>query len=186
MVFQFLSWEDPLEKEYTTHSSVLGLPSWLSWWAICLQCRRPGFDLGLGRSPGEGEGYPLQYSGMENSMDCIIHGVAKSQTQLSDFNLEYSQSCTLNLQSNFRTVSLPQRKSVPNSSHSSTPLFLSPLQLLIYFVFVNFTIPFHINGIIYYVVIYISHFSLSRIFSRLYVNSMYQYFFFHLFLLVGG
>ena len=111
-------------------------------------------------------------------MDCIIHGVAKSQTQLSDFNLEYSQSCTLNLQSNFRTVSLPQRKSVPNSSHSSTPLFLSPLQLLIYFVFVNFTIPFHINGIIYYVVIYISHFSLSRIFSRLYVNSMYQYFFF--------
>ena len=40
---------------------------------------------GLGRSPGEGKGYPLQYSGLENSMDCIVHGVAKSQTQLSDF-----------------------------------------------------------------------------------------------------
>ena len=47
-------------------------------------------DLGwipeLGRSPGEGEGYPLQYSGLENSMDCIVHGVTKSQTRLSDFH----------------------------------------------------------------------------------------------------
>ena len=39
---------------------------------------------GSGRSPGERKGYPLQYSGLENSMDCIVHGVAKSQTQLSD------------------------------------------------------------------------------------------------------
>ena len=38
---------------------------------------------GLGRSPGEGNGYPLQYSGLKNSMDCIVHGVAKSPTQLS-------------------------------------------------------------------------------------------------------
>ena len=35
---------------------------------------------GLGRSPGDGEGYPLQASGLENSMDCIVHGVTKSQT----------------------------------------------------------------------------------------------------------
>ena len=35
---------------------------------------------GLGRSPGEGKGYPLQYSGLENSMNCIAHGVTKSQT----------------------------------------------------------------------------------------------------------
>ena len=41
---------------------------------------------GLGRSPGEGKGYPLQYSGLENSMDCIVHGVAKNQTQLSNFH----------------------------------------------------------------------------------------------------
>ena len=41
---------------------------------------------GLGRSPGEGKGYPLQYSGLKNSMDCIVHGVAKSWTQLSDFH----------------------------------------------------------------------------------------------------
>ena len=35
---------------------------------------------GLGRSPGEGKGYPLQYSGLENSMDCIVREVAKSHT----------------------------------------------------------------------------------------------------------
>ena len=42
---------------------------------------------GLGRSPGEGNSYPLQYSGLENSMNCIAHGVAKRQTRLSDFHL---------------------------------------------------------------------------------------------------
>ena len=41
---------------------------------------------GLGRSPGEGKGSPLQYSGLENSMDCIVHRVTKSQTRLSDFH----------------------------------------------------------------------------------------------------
>ena len=45
-----------------------------------------GLIPGLGRSPGEGKGYPLQYSGLENSMDCIVHWVAKSQTRLSDFH----------------------------------------------------------------------------------------------------
>jgi len=35
---------------------------------------------GLGRSPEEGKGYPLQYSGLESFMDCIVHGVAKRQT----------------------------------------------------------------------------------------------------------
>ena len=41
---------------------------------------------GLGRSPGEGKGYLLQYSDLENSMDCTVHGVAKSWTRLSDFH----------------------------------------------------------------------------------------------------
>ena len=41
---------------------------------------------GLGRSPREKKGYPLQYFGLENSMDCIDHGVTSSQTQLSDFH----------------------------------------------------------------------------------------------------
>ena len=39
-----------------------------------------GLIPGLGRSPGEKNGYPLQYSGLENSVDCIIHGVAKRWT----------------------------------------------------------------------------------------------------------
>ena len=47
----------------------------------------PGSIPGLGRSPREGKGYLLQYSGPENSMDCIAHGVRKCQTQLSDFSL---------------------------------------------------------------------------------------------------
>ena len=45
-----------------------------------------GLIPGLGRSSGEGKGYPRQYSGLENSMDHIVQGVAKSQTRLSDFH----------------------------------------------------------------------------------------------------
>ena len=46
----------------------------------------PGSIPGLGRSPGEGKGYSLQYLGPENSMDCRVHGIAKSWTRLSDFH----------------------------------------------------------------------------------------------------
>ena len=47
---------------------------------------------GLGRSPGEGKGYPLQYSGLENFMGCMVCRVAKSWTRLSDFHsLTHSQ-----------------------------------------------------------------------------------------------
>ena len=45
-----------------------------------------GLIPGLGRSLEEGKGYSLQYSGLENSMDCIVHGMAKSGTRLSDFH----------------------------------------------------------------------------------------------------
>ena len=46
---------------------------------------------GLGRSPGEGKVYPLQYSGLENFMDYTytVHGVAKNQTRLSDFHFHF-------------------------------------------------------------------------------------------------
>ena len=57
---------------------------WLSWSRI--NAGDLGSIPGLGRSPGEGKGYPLQYSGLENSMDCIVQGVVKSWTQLSDFH----------------------------------------------------------------------------------------------------
>ena len=46
-----------------------------------------GLISGLGRSPGEGKGYALQYSGIEKSIDCIVHGVAKSWIRLSNFHI---------------------------------------------------------------------------------------------------
>ena len=62
-----------------------------------------GLIRGLGRFPGEGKGYPLQYSGLENSIDCITHGVAKSQTRLSDFHFrnQTMQKNTLCIESKF-------------------------------------------------------------------------------------
>ena len=47
---------------------------------------------GLGRSAGEGKAYPLQYSGLENSMGCIVRGVANCRTQLSDFHKSHTKS----------------------------------------------------------------------------------------------
>ena len=44
---------------------------------------------GLGRSPGEGKGYPLQYSGLETSINCIVHGVPKNWTRLSNFHFHF-------------------------------------------------------------------------------------------------
>ena len=49
----------------------------------------PGLISGLGRSPGEGNSYPLQCSSLENSMACIVHGVTKSLTQLRDFHFHF-------------------------------------------------------------------------------------------------
>ena len=49
-----------------------------------------GSIAGLGRSPGEGKGYPLRYSGLEYSMGCKAHGVAKSQTRLSSFHFHFT------------------------------------------------------------------------------------------------
>ena len=59
--------------------------------SVC-NARDPSSIPGLGRSPGEGKGYPLQYSGLENSMDCIVHGVAKSWTRLSDLHFQVLES----------------------------------------------------------------------------------------------
>ena len=44
---------------------------------------------GLGTSPGELNGYPHQYIGVDNFMDCTVHGVAKSRTRLSSFHFLY-------------------------------------------------------------------------------------------------
>ena len=67
---------------------VFGLPFNLVVWAslssvgkeFACNAGGPGLIPGSGRSTGEGKGYPLQYSGLENSMDYTVHGVAKSLT----------------------------------------------------------------------------------------------------------
>ena len=74
---------DPLEKGLTTHSSILGLSCGSTGKESICNAGDLGMIPGLGRSPGEGSSYPLQYSGLENSTDCIVHGVTKSQTRLS-------------------------------------------------------------------------------------------------------
>ena len=56
-----------------------------------------GSIFGLGISPGEGNGCPLQYSGLENSMDCIVQGISKGLTRWSDFPFSLTHSVFLNL-----------------------------------------------------------------------------------------
>ena len=58
----------------------LGFPSGSAGKESACNAGDLGLISGLGRSPGEESGYPLQYSGLENSMDRIVHGVAKSRT----------------------------------------------------------------------------------------------------------
>ena len=53
-----------------------------------------GLIPGLGKSPGEWNGYPLQYSCLENYMDCVVLGVTKSSTRLSDFHFHFPLSLT--------------------------------------------------------------------------------------------
>ena len=77
---QFLGREDPLEMGQATHSCILGFPCGSAGKESACNVGDLGSIPGLGRSPGEGKGYPLQYSCLKNSMDCILHGVAKSRT----------------------------------------------------------------------------------------------------------
>ena len=81
---RFLGWEDLLEKGQATHFSILGLPK-----NTQLVKDPPAMQETWVRSLGweEGKGYPLQYSGLENSMDYTVHEVAKSWTRLSNFHL---------------------------------------------------------------------------------------------------
>ena len=61
--------------------------------STCEECTHSVGDLGLipglGRPPRKGKGYPLQYAGLENSVDCVVHGIAKSRTRLSDFHFHF-------------------------------------------------------------------------------------------------
>ena len=69
----------------------IGYPLQYSWASLLAQlvknppqCGRHGYNPWVGKIPWRRKGYLLQYCGLENSMNCIVHGVAKSQTRLSD------------------------------------------------------------------------------------------------------
>ena len=80
-----------LPKRERNECCLLWLPLWASLIAqlaknLACNADDPSLFPGSGRSPGEGIGYPLQYSGLEKSMGCIVHWVANSQTRLSNFH----------------------------------------------------------------------------------------------------
>ena len=106
-----------------------------SWLKTQLNCGSAGKesacnagDLGsipdLGRFPGEGNSYPLQYSGLENSMVYIVHVVATCQTQLSSFHLHFqfssvTQSCRTPCDPmNRSTPGLPVHHQLPESTQT--------------------------------------------------------------------
>ena len=80
---RFLGWEDPLKKGWAPTPVFLGFSSGSAGKESACSVGDLGSISGLGRSPGEGNGYPLQYFGLKNSMD---YTVTKSRTRLSDFH----------------------------------------------------------------------------------------------------
>ena len=67
---------------------LLGFPGGSDGKESARNVRYPGLTPGSRGSPGAGKGYPLQHSGLENSMNCIVRGVAKSWTRLNDFHFQ--------------------------------------------------------------------------------------------------
>ena len=92
---QSLGREDRLETGKATHSSLLGLPWWLSWERIHLQCGRPEFYSWVTKIPRRRERLALLYSGLENSMDCIVHGVEERRTGLHNFHFHFTSNISL-------------------------------------------------------------------------------------------
>ena len=62
----------------------------------------------LERFPGEGKDYPLEYSGLENSRDCIVHGATKSRIRLSDFHFHYYAPDTANTSRKYKIITYRQ------------------------------------------------------------------------------
>ena len=83
---QSLGWKDPLEKGKATQSSILGFLCGSAGKESVFKAGDVDSIPGLGRSPGEGKSYLLQYSGLENPMDCIVQGGTNSWARLRDFH----------------------------------------------------------------------------------------------------
>ena len=81
----FLGQEDLLKRDRLPTPVFLGFPCGSAGKESICNAGDMSSIHGLGRSPGEGKAYPLQCSGLENSMDCTVYGVAKSRTELSNF-----------------------------------------------------------------------------------------------------
>ena len=88
---QFLGREDLLRRDTLSTPVFLGFPCGSAGRESTCNVGDLGSIPGLGISPGGGKGYPLQDSGLENSMDSIVHGVTKSQTWLSNFHFPIIQ-----------------------------------------------------------------------------------------------
>ena len=99
---RFLGWEDPLRRDRLPTPVFLSFSCGSAGKESACNAGDLGLIPGLGRSPEEGKGYPLQYSGLENSMDYIVHWVAKSPTWLSDFHLPFHVKCLVELFWNFQ------------------------------------------------------------------------------------
>ena len=88
----FDSWvgKFPWRRDRLPTPGVLGFPGSSDGKEFTCNTEDQGSIPGLGRSPGEGKSYPLQYSNLENFMDCIVRGVPQSWTRLSDFHLHFT------------------------------------------------------------------------------------------------
>ena len=109
---------------FSSSSFKSGLPLWLSWYRILLQYERPGFDPWAGKIPWRRERLPTPVFCLENSMDCIVHEVAKSKTRLSNFHFH------LNLDKWQGSLMLPLSFQIPGS----LTFFVSKLNDLYYVV----------------------------------------------------
>ena len=85
-----------------------------------------GMILGLRRSTGEGNGYPLQYSGLKNSMHCIAHGVTKNRTWLSDLHFHFHQfsGSVMSNSANPWTAACKTSLSITNSQNLPKLMFI--------------------------------------------------------------
>ena len=109
----------------------IGYPLQYSWASLVAQLVKNlpavnagdlGLIPGLGRPPGQGKGYPLPCSGLENPMGCIVHGVTKTGTRLSDFHFTFTVVTELcKYYANSRTFHHPRNEPVTVRSHRLCP-----------------------------------------------------------------
>ena len=139
-----------LEVELLGHMVTLGFPDGSAGKESTCNVEDLGLIPGLGRSAGVGKGYPLQYSGLENSMDCIVHGVTKSLTQLSNFHFHFFHGNSMfNILRHCQTVF----QNICTSFHSQkqcirVQVFLNSHQHLFESVFLILAIPVCVRNII--------------------------------------